>query len=184
MKHIVAILIGMVIVAGRNCDRGGEGNPEKGGAHWITPAAARSIDKGLRWLASRQNDDGTFGAGAYRANVGVCSLAGMAMMAGGSTPGRGPYGRQVQRAVDYVLANAQPSGFICEPAAVDNRPMYGHGFATTFLGRVLRHVAARRTAGDAGQGRQADRQLPERRGRLALSAATGRRRHLRHRAAR
>ena len=102
-------------------------------AHWITPAAARSIDKGLRWLASRQNDDGSFGVGAYRANVGVCSLAGMALMAGGSTPGRGPYGRHVQRAVDYALANAQPSGFLCELAAVDNRPMYGHGFATTFL---------------------------------------------------
>ena len=35
-------------------------------------------------------------------------------MSGGSTPGRGPYGDRVERAVDYLLANAQPSGFIVE----------------------------------------------------------------------
>jgi hypothetical protein len=56
----------------------------------------------------------------------------MAMMADGSTPGRGPYGAQVNRCVDYLLANTQPSGFICGPEA-GYGPMYGHGFATMFL---------------------------------------------------
>ena len=64
--------------------------------------------------------------------MAVCALAGMAMMAGGSTPGRGPYGAQVNRCVDYLLANTQPSGFICGPDA-SYGPMYGHGFATMFL---------------------------------------------------
>ena len=56
----------------------------------------------------------------------------MAMMADGSTPGRGPYGRQVNRCVDYLLANTQPSGFISGPDS-SHGPMYGHGFATMFL---------------------------------------------------
>ena len=56
----------------------------------------------------------------------------MAMMSGGSTPGRGPYGGPVNRCVDYLLANAQPSGFIAGPDA-SHGPMYGHGFATMFL---------------------------------------------------
>ena len=57
----------------------------------------------------------------------------MALMSGGSTPNRGPYGQQVSRAIEYLLSNAQPSGFIAEPSSTTHGPMYGHGFATTFL---------------------------------------------------
>ena len=60
-------------------------------------------------------------------------LCGMAFMSGGSTPGRGPYGKPVQQAVHYLLANAQPSGFIVEPTPTTHGPMYSHGFATLFL---------------------------------------------------
>lgn len=106
--------------------------PEKSAAKLITPAAQRSVARGLKWLASHQHDDGGFGSGSYRGNVAVSALAGMAMMADGSTPSRGPYGRQVARCVDYLLANEQSSGFISGPDA-SHGPMYGHGFATMFL---------------------------------------------------
>jgi hypothetical protein len=99
----------------------------------IDPAARGAINRGLQWLASRQNDDGSFGLGAQRGNAGICGLCGMAFMSGGSTPGRGPYGKHVAGAVDYLLANAQPGGFICEPAPTTDGPMYHHGFATLFL---------------------------------------------------
>ena len=39
-----------------------------------------------------QNADGSFGNGTYRGNIAVTSLAGLAFMASGSSPGRGPYG--------------------------------------------------------------------------------------------
>ena len=104
----------------------------------------------------------------------------MALMAGGSTPARGPYGQQVDRALDYVLANAQASGFICEPAATSHGPMYGHGFATTFLAecygmsprpdlREKLSKAVKLIVNCAEQGR-----------RLALLSPTRRRRHLGH----
>jgi len=105
---------------------------EKAAAEWITPAAEKAAEKGLHWLADRQHDDGSFGAGPMRGNVAVCGLAGMAFLSGGSTPGRGPYGKQVNLCVDYLLANAQPSGFITGPDS-SHGPMYGHGFATLFL---------------------------------------------------
>ena len=111
-----------------------EADPEKSAAKWITPAADKAIDRGLKWLADQQHDDGSFGSGPGRGNVAVCGLAGMALMSGGSTPGRGPYGGQVNRCVDYLLASAQPSGFICGPDSATHGPMYGHGFATMFLG--------------------------------------------------
>ena len=74
-----------------------------------------------------------FGSGAHRTNAAICGLPGMAFLAGGSTPGRGPYGDRVQRAIDYLLGTAQPSGFICESPPTTQGPMYSHGFATLFL---------------------------------------------------
>jgi len=66
--------------------------PERGavGGQAHHPAAQRSIERGLKWLAAGQHDDGGFGSGPLRGNVAVSALAGMAMMSGGSTPGRGP----------------------------------------------------------------------------------------------
>ncbi len=108
-------------------------NPEQTAAAMVTPAADRAIDRSLAWLGHQQHDDGSYGTGAYDGNVAVTALVGMAFLSGGSTPDRGPYGRPVSRAVDYLLANTQPSGFIVAARAPSHGPMYGHGFATMFL---------------------------------------------------
>lgn len=105
---------------------------EETAAELITPTAERSVERGLKWLVDGQHDDGGFGSGPLRGNVAVCALAGMAMMSDGSTPGRGPYGGPINRCLDYLLRNTQPSGFIVGPDT-SRGPMYGHGFATMFL---------------------------------------------------
>ena len=115
---------------GRSADRP---DIEKAAGEMITPPASRAIDRGLELLASRQEDDGSFGSGGYSRNVAVCGLSGMAFMSSGSTPGRGPYGQQVERCVEFILANTQESGFINVTTASSHGPMYGHGFATLFL---------------------------------------------------
>jgi squalene cyclase len=102
-------------------------------AQFLKPQTQAAIDKGLAWLAARQTDDGSFGGSGYGRNVAVVSLAGMAFLSSGSTPGRGPYGQQVSRCLGYALAAADESGFICEPAHTSHGPMYDHGFATLFL---------------------------------------------------
>jgi hypothetical protein len=107
-------------------------NPERTAARLITPQTEAAIGRGLAWLAKRQHQDGSFGSGAYRGNVAVTALCGLALMSGGSTPGRGPYGAEVARSVDYLLAHTQQSGFITGPGA-SHGPMYGHGFAALFL---------------------------------------------------
>ncbi len=106
---------------------------ETSAAEWITPAADRAIGRGLASLLAHQHEDGSFGAGAYRGNVAVTALAGLAFLSASSTPGRGPYGDEIDRIVDYLLAHSQPSGFIIAPEAASHGPMYGHGFATLFL---------------------------------------------------
>ncbi len=108
-------------------------DPEKSAVELITPAATRAIERGLNLLSTRQDEDGSFRSGGYSRNVAICALAGMAFMSGGSTPGRGPYGRNVERCIDFILANTQESGFINVPNASSHGPMYGHGFATLFL---------------------------------------------------
>ena len=84
------------------------------------------------WRGS-QNSDGSYGTGAYRGNIAVTSLAGLAFMSSGSSPGRGPYGSQIDKALAYVMRNTSPSGFIAVHATSTHGPMYSHGFGTLFL---------------------------------------------------
>lgn len=113
-------------------------DPEKTAAEFMTPATRQAVEKALRFLAQRQQDDGSFGRGPHidGRNVGVCGLAGLAFMSSGSTPGRGPYGVNITKCLDYVLANTQENGFINFRGSNSHGPMYGHGFATLFLAEV------------------------------------------------
>src|ERR1700750_2157686 len=77
-------------------------NPERTAVEFMTPETQQAIDRGLTFLASQQNEDGAFGANGYSKNVAVCGLSGMAFMSAGSTPGRGPYGEQVNRCIDFI----------------------------------------------------------------------------------
>jgi hypothetical protein len=135
MKRLIApLMILPVLCAGPGARADTEGKtPEQTAVELVTPAAEQAIERGLAYLASAQHDDGSFGTGNYRGNVAIVALAAVAFMSGGSTPGRGPYGREVSRAVDYLLANTQESGFINHSTAGSHGPMYGHGFATMVL---------------------------------------------------
>lgn len=107
---------------------------ETSGLEYITPTTQQAINRGLEFLAANQNEDGSLGAGSYyRRHVAVTALAGMAFLSAGNTPNRGKYGRNVERAVQFLLANTDPTGLISTPEARQQNPMYGHGFAALFL---------------------------------------------------
>ncbi|RMG07056.1 MAG: prenyltransferase [Planctomycetota bacterium] len=113
----------------------------------VTPEAQRAIERGLRFLSTRQERRGEY-KGAYQDgigrkvnhrylahqgyHVGVTGLVGMAFLSNGSTPGRGPYGEQVQGCVDFILRTIKPNGF----ATHDHSRMYSHAFATLFMAEV------------------------------------------------
>ncbi|MEM1184812.1 MAG: prenyltransferase/squalene oxidase repeat-containing protein [Planctomycetota bacterium] len=103
-------------------------------ANEITPEVTRAVDKGLAWLATRQQDDGSYLGGRFGKNVAIASVAGLAFMADGHLPGRGKYGDVVEQALDFVISASAENGLIAAEAA--HGPMYGHGFATLFLGEV------------------------------------------------
>ena len=102
-------------------------------ASLMTQETQDSIDRGLGWLAKRQNQDGSFGSGGYAGNIAVTGLAGLAFMTAGHMPGEGPYGDTVDRAIAYVLENTNTSGFIESRQSGTHGPMYGHGFGCLFL---------------------------------------------------
>lgn len=100
----------------------------------ITPAMEESVQRGLRYLAGLQNDDGSFGRGQFTKHAGITALCGLAFMADGHLPGRGAYGDNVRKALDFVLSSATETGLLA--AENSHGPMYGHGFATLFLGEI------------------------------------------------
>lgn len=99
----------------------------------INKETEQAIDAGLDFLSKKQNENGSFGKGANAENVGVVSLAGIAFMSQGSLPGKGKYGKELNRVVRFILDHSQENGFITNPMSQTHGPMYSHGFATLFL---------------------------------------------------
>ena len=103
----------------------------------VTADTVQAIQRGLEFLAREQNKDGSWrsagGFGTYP--VVMSALAGLALVAGGSTPERGPYAKHVRRAVNFCLSQQQQNGLFAAPAE-ESRSMYGHGFAMLFLSQA------------------------------------------------
>jgi hypothetical protein len=100
----------------------------------VTPELDAAVAKGLTALVAMQNPDGSFGDSRWGRSVAITSLSCLALMADGHIPGRGIYGENVLKGLRFVLSNAGENGLIAAESA--NGPMYGHGFATLFLGEI------------------------------------------------
>ena len=100
----------------------------------ITPAIRKAIERGAQYLVSTQNHDGSWrtngGSGGYP--VAMTSLAGLALMGGGSTPTQGVYAKNVSGALTFILKSARRDGLIAQ-LEEESHCMHGHGFAMLFL---------------------------------------------------
>jgi hypothetical protein len=70
-----------------------------------------SVEKGLAWLASQQQPDGSFPTMPH-GQPGVTSLCAMAFLAHGHLPGEGPYGEPLERALKFTIECQKPSGLV------------------------------------------------------------------------
>ena len=100
----------------------------------------RAVERGLEYLAARQKADGSYDQSHGR-TAAIPALAGMAFLAKGYLPGDGPYGENINRALDYVLSCANSKGYFGER---ENGKMYAHSIATLFLSEVSGMVDAER----------------------------------------
>jgi hypothetical protein len=105
---------------------------QQDGAPELTDEATRAIDKGLTYLLSKQNKDGSWDAdGAGGSAVAVTSLSLMAFMSKAHFPGFGPHGDQLDQGMKWLLKEAKkrPDGYM-------GKAMYEHGFATLALSEM------------------------------------------------
>jgi hypothetical protein len=98
----------------------------------------KAVEQGIKYLANTQRGNGAWfsassGYGGSYPSV-MTSLAGLALIANGSTPETGPYAKNLTKAMGYILniAEAQDDGMIAGPGS-ESRSMYGHGFSMLFL---------------------------------------------------
>jgi Prenyltransferase and squalene oxidase repeat len=112
---------------------------KKDAADLITKDTQKAIDAGLKYLAKEQAADGSFGTGAYKGNIGVTSLAGLALLA--AKPG-GDQEQIVAKTVRYIVGNQdKASGMLNSRQGALHGPMYGHGFAVLFLADAHEKIA-------------------------------------------
>ena len=99
--------------------------------------ARQAIERGLAWLARDLSTSATgashTGDPAHAAPVGVTALCALAYMAGGTSPGRGPHQRALERQLDYLLSLVVPegeedAGYVHATGDTQSR-MHGHGLA-------------------------------------------------------
>ena len=97
-----------------------------------------AIQRGLGFLVRSQNRDGSWrsegGRGEYP--CAMTGLAGIAILASGSTPTRGRHWRAVRRSVEFLISKQQANGLIAAMSE-ENQSMYGHGFSTMYLAEVF-----------------------------------------------
>ncbi len=125
----------------------------------VAPARKReavddAIDRGLEFLRTAQNKDGSWGNPAGNpwqggfgrpgqpaqpaqsaGDLAITSLAVMAFLSAGHVPGEGHYGAAVERGVEWVLDQQQPDGKLV-PRNMGTE-MYHHGVCTLMLAEVV-----------------------------------------------
>lgn len=91
----------------------------------------RSVERALEFLASNQNQDGTF-PDAYGRSTGIVALAGMAFLSKGHTPGRGKYEGNLKHCIQYILSSQRSNGLL-DMGDSGHGVMYAHNIASLFL---------------------------------------------------
>lgn len=97
-----------------------------------------AVERGLEFLQKTQLPDGSWlsNYGDEGKNTGIVGLATLAYLAGRGEPGRGPYGKNIERAVAFLL-KSRKQGMLIRDQDTSHGPMYEHGIATLVLGEVL-----------------------------------------------
>lgn len=100
------------------------------------------IDRGLKWLADRQEPSGRWAEFGGRHTVQATSLAGLAFLAAGTTLTEGKYARNLRRAADWVEARVDADGRFIDPDdSAGTGYLMGHGHAMLFLSQVYATTA-------------------------------------------
>jgi hypothetical protein len=104
----------------------------------------RAVDRGLAFISKGQQSNGSF-LTSLEGQPGVTSLCVMALLARGHQPKKGPYGAQIDRAIDYVLDMQDPTtGALMADRSDEIAGNYNHAIAGVMLAEVYGMTDAKR----------------------------------------
>jgi hypothetical protein len=110
-----------------------------------------SVDRALAWLALQQSADGSFPT-LPQGQPAVTGLTVMAFLSRGHQPGLGPYGQQINRAIDFVIScqksdgliTSQPPGPVHQDQGASHTAVYNHAISGLMLGEAYGQVSEAR----------------------------------------
>ncbi|MCL2005932.1 MAG: terpene cyclase/mutase family protein [Planctomycetaceae bacterium] len=94
----------------------------------------RAVSRGLEWLANNQSRRGHWESNGMYPSA-MTGMAGIALLAEGSTTTQGKYAPNIRAAVDFLLSKSRRNGLIGDEN--DDKYTYGHGFGLLFLSQVF-----------------------------------------------
>ncbi len=103
-----------------------------------------AVDRGLEYLANAQGANGSWSTRRGNDPAAVNALCVMAFMSAGHVPGEGPYGKVVERGIQFVLDLQQPNGLFS--GAQNPYEMYHHGICTLMISEAVGMIPDRRAA--------------------------------------
>ncbi len=135
--RLAALAVAMLCAANAVGAPTDHANAGRAGTDSMDVGRQRAIERGIAYLISTQNPDGSWlsegRTGRYPA--AMTALATLALLAEGNGCYSGPHAANVRNGVEFLLRSSDPeTGLIGEYEA--GRPMFGHGFAMLTLALV------------------------------------------------
>lgn len=127
---LLSLAVLMAVAAEEDAEVDGERAPPNAGM------ASAAVERGLVWLVSAQQPDGSFGSGRFRGSVAVTAHGLLALASTGSTSLAGPHAEASRRAVRFLTERAANDGLIAGNEDSAHGPMYGHAFAIQALAEL------------------------------------------------
>lgn len=127
LLRLIAYPLGLLMLLSPALCRAQELDPQK-------KKTDESIQRAIQFLSKSQQPSGAWSFNSYGESTAATSLAIMAFMAAGYVPEEGPYGDQINRGIDWVLAHQADNGLVVHHKS--HGPMYSHGISTLMLAEV------------------------------------------------
>jgi squalene cyclase len=96
----------------------------------------KATAKALEWIASKQNNDGSWTTERFPHNTAITSFALLAFMSQGHLPNQGLYGPEVAKGCRFLLASAREDGYLIGARDSGTGNMYCHAMATLALAEL------------------------------------------------
>jgi hypothetical protein len=116
-------------------------------------AIDKCVDRGLAWLATKVEPQGGMPT-AMGGQPAVTSLTTMAFLSRGHRPGVGPYGKVIDRMLDYALAKQKPDGLFLTETTDYSPGEAHHGSHTAIYNHAITGMMLGEVYGMADPGRE------------------------------